>query len=119
MQRWIALCVCGVSELLYSWTCVSVVRLPMVHGPAPGMLPGNSQTSAAAMAQQQRQACGVRCMRTIGDAAGLLCLKTAKSGGLSSVASSVTIHNELLKRDPSLVRTLVRCVRCLPGQQCR
>lgn len=39
---------------------------------------------------------------------GLLCLKTAKSGGLSSWSSSVTIHNELLKRDPEIVRTLVR-----------
>jgi hypothetical protein len=41
-------------------------------------------------------------------AAGLLCLKTAKSGGKSSLASSVTIHNELLKRDPHIIKTLVR-----------
>eukprot|EP00775_Hariotina_reticulata_P009087 gene9087-9257_t len=40
------------------------------------------------------------------DVVGLLCLKTAKSGGISSIASSVTIHNELLKRDPTIVRTL-------------
>jgi hypothetical protein len=38
---------------------------------------------------------------------GLLCLKTAKSGGKSSLASSVTIHNELLKRDPNIIKTLV------------
>lgn len=40
--------------------------------------------------------------------AGLLCLKTAKSGGKSELASSITIHNELLKRDPEIIRTLVR-----------
>ena len=31
------------------------------------------------------------------DAAGLLCLKTAKSGGESSWSSSVAVHNELLR----------------------
>lgn len=34
---------------------------------------------------------------------GLLCLKVAKSGGLSSIASSVTIHNELLRSEPELL----------------
>jgi Taurine catabolism dioxygenase TauD, TfdA family len=29
---------------------------------------------------------------------GLLCLKQAKEGGLSSWASSITAHNEMLKR---------------------
>lgn len=40
---------------------------------------------------------------------GLLCLKAAKSGGKSSLASTITIHNELLKRDPKIVKTLVSC----------
>lgn len=40
------------------------------------------------------------------DVVGLLCLKTAKSGGKSELASSVTIHNELLKRDPKIIETL-------------
>lgn len=40
---------------------------------------------------------------------GLLCLKTAKSGGKSELASSITIYNELLKRDPKIIQTLVRC----------
>ncbi|WIA22176.1 hypothetical protein OEZ85_004510 [Tetradesmus obliquus] len=40
------------------------------------------------------------------DVVGLLCLKTAKAGGKSSLASSVTIHNELLKRDAEIVKTL-------------
>lgn len=38
---------------------------------------------------------------------GLLCLKTAKSGGKSELASSITIYNELLKRDPKIIEALV------------
>ena len=38
--------------------------------------------------------------------AGLLCLKTAKSGGLSQWASSVTVHNEFVKRYPHLLPVL-------------
>ena len=34
--------------------------------------------------------------------AALLCLKNAKSGGLSSWSSSMTVHNEILKRRPDL-----------------
>ncbi|MDB5374686.1 MAG: hypothetical protein JWP04_3328 [Belnapia sp.] len=40
------------------------------------------------------------------DVVGLLCLKTARSGGLSRLASSVAIHNALLQRRPELVETL-------------
>lgn len=40
------------------------------------------------------------------DIVGLLCLHTARSGGESSLASSVTVHNEMLKRRPDLVRVL-------------
>ncbi|MBP2329256.1 hypothetical protein JOF56_009641 [Kibdelosporangium banguiense] len=40
------------------------------------------------------------------DAVGLLCLKTAKSGGLSTLSSAVTVHNELLRRRPDLVPLL-------------
>jgi hypothetical protein len=40
------------------------------------------------------------------DIVGLYCLQTAKSGGLSRVASSVAIHNEILRRDPDLVDRL-------------
>lgn len=40
----------------------------------------------------------------------LLSLKTAKSGGLSSIASSVTVFNEMLRSDPQLVRLLTRPV---------
>ncbi len=40
------------------------------------------------------------------DWVGLYCLQTARSGGLSRLASSVAIHNEILRRDPSLVARL-------------
>lgn len=39
---------------------------------------------------------------------GLLCLKTAKSGGVSRVLSFHTVHNELLARYPELLRRLYR-----------
>ena len=37
------------------------------------------------------------------DIVALLCLKTAKSGGLSSIVSTMTIYNEMLKRAPDLL----------------
>jgi hypothetical protein len=40
------------------------------------------------------------------DYVGLLCLQTAKSGGASRVASSVTVYNRMLERRPDLVKVL-------------
>ena len=40
------------------------------------------------------------------DAVGLLCLRTAQSGGQSRIASSVTVFNELLAARPDLVARL-------------
>jgi hypothetical protein len=40
------------------------------------------------------------------DIVGLLCLKTAKSGGLSSLTSSMAIYNVMATRRPDLVRRL-------------
>lgn len=40
------------------------------------------------------------------DVVGLLCLKTAKSGGESFIASSMTIYNEVLARAPQLLPAL-------------
>ena len=40
------------------------------------------------------------------DIVGLLCLKTAKSGGESFIASSMTLYNEMLARRPDLVPAL-------------
>ena len=41
------------------------------------------------------------------DIVGLLCLRTSKSGGLSSIVSSTTIWNELVARRPDHARTLL------------
>jgi hypothetical protein len=41
------------------------------------------------------------------DIVGLLCLRTAKSGGVSSIVSSTTIWNELVRRRPDHARTLL------------
>ena len=40
--------------------------------------------------------------------AGLLCLAQAKEGGLSAWSSSVTVHNEIVKRAPELARVLAQ-----------
>jgi len=40
------------------------------------------------------------------DMVGLLCLCTARSGGLSRIASSVSVYNELLRRRPDLAPRL-------------
>ena len=42
------------------------------------------------------------------DFVGLLCLQTAKSGGESCVASSVTLYNEMLRQRPDLVAELLK-----------
>jgi hypothetical protein len=42
------------------------------------------------------------------DIVALLCLKTAKSGGLSSIVSSMAIYNEMAKRRPDLLHRLFR-----------
>lgn len=42
------------------------------------------------------------------DVVGLLCLKTAKSGGKSALVSSMTIYNEMYRRRPDLLKALFR-----------
>jgi hypothetical protein len=42
------------------------------------------------------------------DLVGLLCLRAAKSGGLSSVVSAITLHSEILRRRPDLLEPLYR-----------
>ena len=44
------------------------------------------------------------------DVVGLLCLKTAKSGGASALVSSMTIYNEMLKRRPDLLPCLFQAL---------
>jgi hypothetical protein len=44
------------------------------------------------------------------DIVGLLCLKTAKSGGLSALVSSTTIFNEMRRRRPDLLKLLFELI---------
>ena len=41
-----------------------------------------------------------------GDIAGLLCLKPAKRGGVSTIASATAIHDEMVRRRPDLAQLL-------------
>ncbi|MBT6272892.1 MAG: TauD/TfdA family dioxygenase [Chromatiales bacterium] len=41
------------------------------------------------------------------DVVGLLCLRKAKAGGLSSIVSAGTVYNEVLRQRPDLVRELM------------
>jgi hypothetical protein len=43
----------------------------------------------------------------LADVVALLCLRTPKSGGLSSIVSSTTVWNELVRRRPDHARTLL------------
>jgi len=47
----------------------------------------------------------------LSDLVGLLCLRQSKSGGQSRIASSVTIHNEILKSHPEFLLPLYRGYR--------
>lgn len=42
----------------------------------------------------------------LADAVGLLCLRSARAGGASRIASSVAVYNEILRRRPDLVERL-------------
>ena len=44
------------------------------------------------------------------DIVGLLCLKTAKSGGLSSIVSSGAVYNAMLEQRPDLVQVLTQTI---------
>jgi len=46
------------------------------------------------------------------DVVGLLCLRTAKSGGASAVASSAAIHNHMLREQPDDLSTLYEEFQC-------
>lgn len=42
------------------------------------------------------------------DIVGLLCLKASRAGGLSSIVSTTTVYNEMVRRRPDLVAVLMR-----------
>lgn len=55
-----------------------------------------------------RTAAHIRYHCDMADVVGLLCLRKAREGGQSRIASSVSVYNELVRRKPALVRRLYR-----------
>lgn len=58
------------------------------------------------MVRLYRTAADIRFHCDAADVVGLLCLRAAEQGGVSRIASSVTIFNEILKREPDLAARL-------------
>ena len=52
------------------------------------------------------------------DVVGLLCVRQARSGGVSRIASSVSVHNDMLRRRPDLAALLYEpCHRARLGEE--
>lgn len=65
---------------------------------------GRTQKDPKSRGYQTREAMDYHCDQT--SIVGLLCMREAQSGGLSKIASSVSVYNELLRRSPSSVQRL-------------
>ncbi len=65
---------------------------------------GKTQKDANSRGYQTRELMDYHCDQC--DIVGLLCIRTAKSGGRSMVSSSVAMYNELLRRHPALAAAL-------------
>ncbi len=67
---------------------------------------GYATNDAKARGPNTRKALHFHCDRC--DVIGFLCIRAAKVGGDSYLASSITVHNEILKRRPDLLEQLYR-----------
>jgi hypothetical protein len=67
---------------------------------------GKSQDDANSRGYQTREAMDYHCDQC--DIVGLICIRSAKEGGLSKVASSVAMYNELLNRHPDYAGALTK-----------
>lgn len=65
---------------------------------------GKTQSDPNSRGYQTREAMDYHCDQC--DIVGLICLRTAKSGGESKVASSITMYNQLLEHHPDYARVL-------------
>lgn len=84
------------ARVLYSAPCVFVRNSPT---PRP---PSTHHLTPAVYATHEAQPWH----NDVSDLVSLLCLQPAKSGGHSSWSSSVSIHNEIIKRAPHLAKIL-------------
>jgi hypothetical protein len=74
--------------------------VPVVHVRDEGADPAHSTTRS----YQHRRRLGFHADPT--DVVGLLCLRPARSGGLSTIVSAVAVHNALVAARPDLARLL-------------
>lgn len=65
---------------------------------------GKTQKDPMSRGYQTSEAMAYHCDQST--LVGLLCVRTPQSGGLSKIASTVTIHNAMLQQDPQAVREL-------------
>lgn len=65
---------------------------------------GKTQSDPNSRGYQTREAMDYHCDQC--DIVGLICLRTAKSGGESKVASSITMYNQLLRHHPDYAQVL-------------
>ena len=77
------------------------------QGPCAGPCPGSRPRRRTIPTSASTRPTSARPIHTNScDIVGLLCLKTAKSGGLSALVSSTTIFNEMRRRRPDLLKLL-------------
>jgi len=67
---------------------------------------GKTQKDANTRGYQTRESMDYHCDQS--DIVGLMCIRTAKSGGVSKVASSVAVFNELLETHPEYAQALAQ-----------
>ncbi|MGI9355655.1 MAG: TauD/TfdA family dioxygenase [Rhizobiaceae bacterium] len=65
---------------------------------------GKTQSDPKSRGYQTREAMDYHCDQC--DIVGLICIRTAKSGGVSKVASSVAMHNDLVREHPDMAQAL-------------
>ncbi|WP_327242509.1 TauD/TfdA family dioxygenase [Streptomyces sp. NBC_01320] len=76
-----------------------------VHG---ARLPKNRSGQAALALDTDDEALRAAVRAQLADIVALLCIRPAKSGGLSCIVSSVAVHNEVVRTRPDLAEVLYR-----------
>ncbi|HUP91146.1 MAG TPA: TauD/TfdA family dioxygenase [Solimonas sp.] len=116
------------SEIFF-WGFGQHLGLPGAQNPQNDLLGHvrDQRTTEDARFYRTAKAIAVHC--DAADVVGLLCLLPARTGGLSRIASSVAVYNELLQRRPELVARLFKPmyfdthgeggVRAFPVAPCR
>ncbi len=95
------------SSLAY-WCIGHYLGIPGAQNPEGDLLGHVRDQRTGEDVRYYRTNKGIAVHTDAADLVGLLCLKTAKSGGLSRIASSVAVFNELLKTQPKLVPLLFK-----------